>query len=434
MKFKIGKSLFLLSVFALASCGATSTQDVSSIDTSSNSSSIDIGGEANVKNVVKYLNENKNYKISTLIENEETTSTHVSYYSENYYYSSLSSFGFAEDNNGIFRLDKFQDSLLSSELIKNSDGEKLTDLWSSNLFVSFQDLDLNNFTSEDSEAKVSNKQDKLFLLDMMEINRGVLTSIDQFNLSIDTSNHLVITVTANNYTYTSTVDYGEGISNSEVEAYLLNNSYYQTTEEEKYLQDSFAGDNYTRVLYDSTGKTVAGWEHFTPNYYYGEYTEETEEENNVVSSGYVCLKNFTSNGVTYNGMYYFFLTDQGVGLSLVTDDTSYTMNSFMNYPSNLLALSNLQYFEYLDSAGEYVTFNTQIAADFIENFQISKMFQGQTLVPTALAYKAYNEFSDDYSVIFTVNFTLDGKASYMEFEFSNFGTANIQQVDDAFGF
>lgn len=267
------------------------------------------------------------------------------------------------------------------------------------------------------------------MLDMMNLSRGLLTEITDFNLSVDEADHLVINITTLESTYTSTINYQNDLSLPELDTYLGTNSYYETSDEEKLLQSSFAKDNYERKMYGNDGKTIVGYEHFTPNYYYGEYVDDSN-----TSSGYIRLSNFTSGGNVYNGIYYFYITDQGIGLSLLSDDLSYDMNSFMNYPSNLLALKNLQFFTYIESLNEHVCVNQTIADDFIGNFQIAKMFPNNTVEGTELSYRTQNDFADDFTVIFTVSFLVDNTSYYMEFEFLNFGAANIEQVDQAFNF
>jgi len=430
MKIKIGNTLFLLTLFALASCGNVN----SSTNSVEESNAIDIGGAANIKNVVSYLHRSNSYKISTVIDTASDTLTYESHYSHDYYYSTFDASGYAQDENGVFKLNSYQGDFVSSELLKDDSNNYLTNVWESDLFISFANVDIDNFTSTTDSSKVTNKQDKLYILDMMNIGRGILTEIKQFDLTINSDNNLLIEITTDSTAYSAVVNYQTDLSFFELEDYLSQNSYYQTTEDEQYLQTSFAADNYARVIYNTDGKTVAGWEHFTPNYFYGEYTEETEKANGVTSSGYVCLVDFSSNGTIYNGMYYFFISDTGIGLTLASDNADYDINSFMNYPSNLLAFNNLQFFNYYDSTNEYVSLNSQIAEDFMNNFQVEKMFPGQALVATELSYKTANDFSQDYIVTFTLSFEIDESSAYMEFEFTNFGSANIDEVDAAFNF
>jgi len=430
MKTKICKTLFLLTLFTLVSCGTSSSVN-NSID---NSSVIDIGGEANIKNVVKYLKNCKRYTVNTAVMNKNGAINYESYYSEEYYYSTFDLSGYAQDENGVFKLDNYNGDFVSSELLTDKNNNYLTDMWESGLFISFANININNFDSTSMSANVSNKEDKLYLLDMLKVSRGILTGINQFDISLDSSNNLTIEIVTTNSTYSATVNYQSDLFFQKLDRYLSVNSYYKTTDEEKYLQACFAADNYERVVYNTDGNTIAGWEHFTPNYFYGEYTKETEKENNVASSGYICLKNFSANNTVYNGMYYFFFNDNGIGLTLVSEDTSYDINSFMNYPSNLLALSSLQFFTYNESSNEYVTVNKEIADDFLENFQIKNMFQGQSLVATGLSYKTENVFSKKYTVTFSLSFTIDSSSAYMEFEFVNFGSANIEKVDETFNF
>ena len=427
MKKKMKKLLLLITIFTLSSCGTTSSLDSTSVATTS--STVDIGGDANIKNIVSYLHQNENYHLTTTVETATSTDTYDSFYNENYYYSSATLSGYAEDENGIFRLNNFQNHFLSSELLFDSNNNKMSNLWSSQLFSSFKDVDPNNFESSAKNEKVTSKLDKLFMLDMMNLSRGLLTEITDFNLSVDEADHLVINITTLESTYTSTINYQNDLSLPELDTYLGTNSYYETSDEEKLLQSSFANDNYERKMYGNDGKTIVGYEHFTPNYYYGEYVDDSN-----TSSGYIRLSNFTSGGNVYNGIYYFYITDQGIGLSLLSDDLSYDMNSFMNYPSNLLALKNLQFFTYIESLNEHVCVNQTIADDFIGNFQIAKMFPNNTVEGTELSYRTQNDFADDFTVIFTVSFLVDNTSYYMEFEFLNFGAANIEQVDQAFNF
>lgn len=430
MKTKIGKCLLLLFAFTLASCQDASSQ----IDSTISTSAVDLGGETNIKNVVTYLHNNRNYKIHTQANQEDNISSWDSYYTDYYYYSSFDEEGYCSDDNGSFKVDLYSGNYVSSELLFDDNNNSISDVWSGNLFVSFSNLDLDNFTSEETETNISNKTDKLYLMDMLKIDRGLLTSIESFKMEISEEETLDIKISSPSVTYSAEINYKENSSLENLDNYLENNSYYETSQEEQYFQNSFEADNYERVIYDETGETIAGIEHFTPNYYYGEYTQSTQEENSVSSAGYVRLEDYSSNGKTYSGIYYFYITSQGIGMTSVSDDLTYTMNSFMNYPSNLLALSNLQYFQYFETLGEFVTIDKEIAEDFMDNFQVRNMFPNQTLEATELSFKMFNSFSEDYSVTFTISFTIDESPAYMEFEFENFGSANIDQVDQTFGF
>jgi len=164
MKKKMKKLLLLITIFTLSSCGTTSSLDSTSVATTS--STVDIGGDANIKNIVSYLHQNENYHLTTTVETATSTDTYDSFYNENYYYSSATLSGYAEDENGIFRLNNFQNHFLSSELLFDSNNNKMSNLWSSQLFSSFKDIDPANFESSAQNEKVTSKLDKLYMLDM----------------------------------------------------------------------------------------------------------------------------------------------------------------------------------------------------------------------------------------------------------------------------
>jgi len=425
-------SIAAIAIFALAGCDSTTSNEMSDSLVSNTSEVTSETTDNTIKAKVAEAAYAENYTITTVINEGDSTRQYDTYFAKNYYFSEYMNLGYAEATEGIFRVNLYHNKFVSSTLKTNDEGETLKGLWNNELFYSFAGLDLDQFQEESASLHLTDKTSKIQLLKTIGVSITMYASIETFDFSIDEDDNLVFTFNTPDATYTSTLSDVKSTSYTKLTSYLEKNSYYVLNENEQIMTDSFAGFNYIRLAYDPDDiATVAAREYFNPNYYFTMYTDEyLAKDETAFNIGVVAL-----DYGSYEGCYYFGFDENGdaVFYSTTPISTSTDITEVYNYPTYLQMFRNFQFFSYDEVSESYSTDNEILLADFVSNFQLDQQYAGYNFTALNYSYKLTGE-GDDLKITFTINFNLEGNQVYQEFEFVDFGKANLAKADEAFGF
>lgn len=409
--------------------------------------------ETNVTNVyeaIKIIKVSNSFQVDVNYRTTAGTYVYQDYYTPNYIYSDLrnAEIGYIFDGQGIFRIDRYDDDLIASEYYVDENNSNIKDLYNSSIVSTYAQMDETNFEkATETTFTLTNKQEKLLLLDINQFESASLTSITSvtYTLSNNSLEGFKIDIQFSDGSYLISTFSNFNVAKSEdVENYLANgNTVASISEDLLRVKSLFSLNNYTRVCYENEDPTaqVIGNEYFLPNYFYGDYTVS---EYVLYEKGYLALDKKEKNGTKYDGAYYFLLNDDlSAFRSFLGFQPAFTtnvkdMSYIMNYPSRLKMFDyNLQYFDEIgdddDSTHTYVTQDTYIINDWISNFQISlETDDGESAYIYDLRIITNIKDNDeDCKVTFQFDYRVgtDTTVYGLQREFINFGASNIEVVD-----
>lgn len=447
------KKRYLISIIGLVLCGCDNNANYYAI-TPIKEEDLRVNDIYEAVGKLKSLN---NYTLSITLTDSEGSVDYDNIYAEKYYYSNYphDEKGFIQDTNGVYRVNMYENHLIASELFVDQDNKPYTDLWKSKLVPSFKDFSQENYLNAKNQKtfKITNKKEKLLLLDILEVPQTYYTSLQDcsFSLSDNTMNSLNI-----NVQFDSGINF-QGVFNSfgqsessEILDFKAENKTFTTLHSDLLkAKELFALNNYKRTCYrneDPNGQII-GYEWFHPNYWYGDFIKANLTSDELYTEqGYLGLEKKVKNNVKYDGAYLFFLDETYENCQLFTTYPAFTTNisslvDIMNYPSKMVMWDyNLQFFEYVPDQTEYpgknlfVTSDPYIINDWITNFQINlSTDDGSTayIHDLRIITDIYDDPKDS-TITFQFDYNINGTVYGLQREFIDFNNANIPVMDDLY--
>lgn len=471
---KINSKLFTLLVLSLSVAPFTLKSNENVVNASTEK------GVSSVKEAVEALIDSKNYTIEVTSQAGPLTIVNNMYYTENGFYDDYlgDEYGYCNVDEGVFSFDLYQRKFTASNLIKDDNGNLISDFWNSNsqLVYSFNSLRKTEFKdATGKEFSASAKRVKLPLMNMFKINQAYYPALKDvvFKLNGNSINDLTFELSVNNgQSYSCKIkDYGT-TKIDVLDNYLkTNRSYNQTPEALKKVIELFSNYNFTRIIYmnDNTDfSKIAGYELYNEKYFFTEFSREAISEGMGYNIGMIGLdKEYAArevNGKTYgpysfNGSYYCYISHKSVddfkdenGQFLPKFDeandtfeirTSFPINkdSFVpnvyNYPTFLEMFKNNQYLKVSGDENTFYTGKNSCVLDFASNFQITDSLAEVGYTPTGVYVQYLKNGSADYAgtlgketVVFKIEIDYYGAKSTIDYIYTNFNTTNIPYITD----
>lgn len=447
------RNYFLLTAAALVLCGCTQPGTSSSASSSESGVTSSLSPEAgDIYEAVEKLIHARNYTLSTeYTVSRDDPILYDNIYTETYTYCNFpgGEEGFIQDENGIYRVNKYRGNLISSELFTDAEGTPYTDLWSSELFPSLSQLTLASFEAARGQKQftLTSKVDKLILLDIMEVDRSYYTELESctFYLLGSQVGTVLIDLQFSDASFEiSVTGFGSSSAGEITDFTARGNTYTAVDPELLAAKKLFETDNYKRVCYneENPDSYVIGYEWFTPNYWYGDYIVS---EYQIYESGYLGLKKKQKDGKNYDGGYLFYLDEDFESINFYDYAPAFTTNisditEIMNYPSKMKLWDyNLQFFTPMEDTGEYpglqayVTYDAYLIQDWLSNFQISLSTESgeqAVIYDLRIIPEIYTETPEYNRVTFQFDYSISGTVYGLQREFIDFGSSNIPVVDE----
>ena len=412
---------------------------------------------ADVYEAIEKLISLNNYTLSITLKDDNEVIEYDNIYAEKYYYSNYPNDekGFIEDENGVYRVNMYEKHLISSELYVDENNKPYTNLYNSRVFASFKNISLEKFTSAKKQTafEVSTKNERLLILDILEVPQKYYTDIIScsFSLKGTNVNSLYLSLELNEKMRFEGVfnSFGQSIASEVIDFKAQKKTYTKIHSDLLKAKELFALNNYKRVCYrdEDPNKQVIGYEWFHPNYWFGDFIKEnlTSDEMILMGSerGYLGLEKKIKDGEKYDGAYIFYLDENYSNCNLILTYPAFTTNissliDIMNYPSKMEMWNyNLQFFEYVPDQTEYpgknlfVTSDPLIISNWLDNFQINLSLE-DGLVAYMYDLRIITDIYDnpkDSNVIFQFDYILDGTVYGLQREFIDFNNSNIPEMD-----
>ncbi len=342
------------------------------------------------------------------------------YFTSNYYYDVLNSYGYVKGNNGVFQFDvDHKGQFVSNEIKEEFNGK----LYSNNFISSFRDFNLDSLNENDETLQITTKENRIAFLNLIGEDYMKYTSINTLIGNYDKNKGLLFELTFNDESY---INVGVLDVNSthckEVEDYMKTAKAFvpETTISE--IRRLIKNNNFTRYIYDETTENkIIGKEYFTEDYYCLNYFTT---EYVIYSTGYISLVDKSYNGTKIaNGSY---LVTPGISdeanVNVFLGHYAFietSMPEIMNYPSNLEMFDYLNLFSMSEDLGCMFTQDAIITTDVYNNFGVANAgFSSVSL--SGVGYDAKQE-GKDYALTIRLYGTFDGTFGQMSFELREFG-------------
>lgn len=436
--------LLILSIVTISGCSSSPISNDSTSDNSSNNEQVIY---TNVYDYLSYLKNNNNYSMDVTFSNE----TYHHYVTPTYFYKEYTSTypcGYILSNDGIYKVEYYDNVLTPYELYLDSNGNTSKDLYGNKLITTFNDFDLSKISDTTSRSiSISNKLNKLSIFNIVDISTSYYINLKDMNISILDDNTLSIDINFNS-TYDELTSTTTSIPSYNIHIYDIGVAHYAPIDEyissgKSYFvpNDNLSNfrrlmylNNYTREYYDDSYSTtsLAGKEIFTNRYYYVDYEDDyLKQQTSLYEIGCIGLKDYIYQNVNYTGVYYFTLST----LPYLTErpiNESYDIPSVMNYPSQLGILTHLQFLETNGGDNYYICYESDMILDFIDNFNLSDSLVqiGATNVLSFEISLDLKEKDEDSKVVFTLNYQVGSKIYHEDYIYTTFDNTYIFEVDE----
>lgn len=342
------------------------------------------------------------------------------YFTKDYYYDVLNSYGYIKGNKGVYQFDvDHTGTFVSNEIKTQFNGQ----LYKNGIIPSFNDFDLNTITYNGDILEIKNKDNRIAFLNLIGEDYSKYTSINNLTAKYDEKNGLTFNLVFNDESYinVSVIDINSTHC-KDLEKFIKSAKPFVPEENIKNVRDLIYQNNFTRYIYDSKDSTtIIGKEYFVEDYYCISYFTTEYAINNT---GFISLVNKSYQGKKIdNGSYLVtpgFGEDASVNVFLghyafVETD----MPSIMNYPSNLEMFKYLNLFSFSDQLECMFTQDSIITTDVYNNFGVANAgFESVAL--TGVGYDV-EKTDKDYVLTIRLFGTFDGAFGQMTFELREFG-------------
>ena len=371
--------------------------------------------------------------------------------------------GYLVENGGVssFKYNIYDDVLIRSELLKDSEGNNITSL--EDVAPSFKSISLAGLEEKDGVIDISKKKAPTFkLFEILEIPHEYYFSLEYLK-AYTTGNHsqndLIFEAKIKATSSTPAVYYMGSVSRfgrsgvGYLDTFLANPSpAFEPSETAKRVRTLFRNNNYTQYRDNNGDDTLDQMDYFTDQYYYVDFTEEYKGINpsevaQYGNKGYLAISNVTMNytasdgtvtPLVFIGTYLFSLTDDNKVSIVTRPDPSnpyYAQSSFkqiytditkvMNYPGKMLCFDS---FQIAEENNGIISYNDSIVLnDFVTNFNLSELLQGYgykaerlDIIPTL------NDEDKDCEVKLRLYVN---ETNYFEYIFKDFNNTKIDAVE-----
>lgn len=355
-------------------------------------------------------------------------------YRPNYVYSDDpgKEWGYIQSDDGVYSLGANDDyEIVPGEILKKNN-EAVASLWDADLFPYFTDFDLREFPESDSYS-LGNKINIMATMDLFGISRTRYLDVGAVTVTAGaTWSDFSLRLVLGPAVYVCTVS-GWDVPSTDVEDFLKagGKAYIPDTALIE-MRDLFEADNYNRDVRDYSDPTVSlGTEHFTPEYFYGDYVPGS----GAASSGIMSIKKqtllnpSTGQNVSLNGCYYFTIQNNQVVPTLGRAyNASSDIASVCFYLHHPLLFDRFQYVA--NNNGIYTTSKQEVLKDFATNNQVASIISEAGYSLYRLDFTIDNPSSDKEVVTFDLYFgTAEDNLGFVRYVFQDFGKANLSVVD-----
>lgn len=454
------KNLFLFSLVAFAVVGCENGNNSLSGSTSHSSSNVSTNVSSSSKPVelptdykvnsyyeaMKILSELKNYTINvTYMEGAYEVTNNV-YFTENAIFDDYTGdeYGYVALDEGVVRLDYYENKLISSEVYLDENGNPYNSVWNKKFFTSFADMNLKEFEKAGNEAyfDITGKSNKIQFMNLVYAQQTDYENIISITAyyAENLSDFLFTLEFKGGFGYSIEISDINQTKIDVVDEYVKSGKGAAVISDDlKRVKELFAGFNYKRVLYyeNDKGETlVAGHEYFNPDYFFSRFVDEYKMIDPAVAfdAGYIGFDNKIVEGLRLDGAYYAYILDGQASIFPQAAYYDYDITKFYNYPTYMTLFTNLHYFNLVEGTEHsYRTTNFDLTLDFVNNMQLSDILAGYYVDGLTITLEDA-ENDEDARVIFTLEYSTDGVAggdnsATADFEFIEFGLANVLEFD-----
>lgn len=296
---------------------------------------------------------------------------------------------------------------------------------------------LNSLKDDITTLKITDKEYKMAFLETFGYSRDDLLNLDSLTASYIPYNdgygvEFQMVYKKALFTYTA---HSFGTSTNSVLEFFISTGKgpLNLTGNLKTIKDYMKGNNYTRAMYQfgEEQSGYVGYEVFNPQYYYTFYGSTLTSCSGVIAYN-------SSYPKHEQGTYYFVLNiNQGQAEYSESSYKAYEKPDVVemyHYPSYLNLLSHMEYLrdwddEYISEAewkpgkNSYLLTDSQLLADFADNFSITSSYEGCTPYCLGVDYIKGDTSSEDV-LYFLFKFVYESNFYILPLPFFNFGTSN----------
>lgn len=423
-------ALIFLPILLLTGCTPKTTTGLTSSD---------IGEAKDLSSCLGVLAKCDNFTMNVIYDSKTVYRDYNRYYTSSYVYDEeeKNEWGYVLGKNGVYSVGKYQDALVSSELLTDSKGNAIHDL--SSVVKGFSGL-TDEFASGVKKRAFNSKGNKLFLLSLVNLQPTDYLSISTANATMGENIYSLNFNLSLNGGGTYTISFTNFLSThaEDLETYLSSGAKELNPNENlAAARDLFKGNNFNRDVLDFESGASVGTEHFLPTYFYGAYTTSVSWGLMGIDDYYIKAQVTTSSSTTIQevelfGSYMFTLSGSNVSLSSAQPynvSPSIPSKDVYNYPSNLLLWSSFEFLkeEYLGQ--QYSTDRSSIIADFVKNYQLTDTLKNSNATATALEVDLEGFEGKNPIVTFKLSYSQGTAKGTLLFPMKDFGKANVAAVD-----
>ncbi len=390
---------------------------------------------SSLKSVLKFINTHNNYTI------EQENKKLIIYEEDSYYYKDdVEEFGYIECNDGIYRLDKIEDSYAGSKLLKDKNDEAYKKLYSqTDLVYSFKDIDFDfeNFDNQQDKYVLSTKKNIMNYLNIMGEDLSMIPLVVNITFTLVDEN---VKMELLNRDGSLTYSYIKDINKSEnaiIDAYKEDGTYYVNSNDENRIIELFSGFNYKRVCLDVDNVTPIGYEWYNPRYFYGEWEDEYYQQHvgEIYEIGVIGFSKLQYQNYYLDGSYYFNYDEKKQEVSVITTqpiNTNPDVTKVYNYPTYMSLFEKFHLFKVDENYENTIYTNDyNLMNEFCVNFQIAEVLNENncSLESLEIAYEM-NELDKECMVWFNLYYEYNNMIGAFSYPFTEFGNANIELVDN----
>ncbi len=353
-------------------------------------------------------------------------------------------YGYVLTNDGVVRVDYYENKLVSSEVYTKEDGTLYDTVWDKTFFTSFADINLKEFESAGNSDyfDITGKVNKIQFMNLVHAEQTDYDKLIALTAYFDEniSNLMFSLEFSDGFGYSIEI---KDINNTKIKVIddFINagNGAAQISSDLLRVRELFSGFNYKRVMYyedENSEIKVSGYEYFNPDYFFVKFTNEYKmfDPASSFDSGYIGFNHKIIEGSERHGTYLTYFYD---GQVIIFPQVAYynpDITKFYNYPTYMTLFNGLQYFDLVNGTEHsYRTTNFELTLDFVENMQITESLAGYYIDGLTITLEDNIE-TENAKVTFVLEYSTDGVAggensAIAEFEFIEFGLANILEFD-----
>lgn len=418
--------LFLVTAIPLWGCGTPNN--------SSNNSSNSPLTISDLKDVMSFIGNSSSYTVSVnkTVGVQNPTSFAI-YLTEQFFVTENpnNSYGYMLSDEGVFQVNKYNNNLISSELLLDANGNIINSL--KNIVPDVSDFSIEGLEGL-TEAKITSRVEAFKYFDFVGIDRLDYTTFKDIIISFN-NDVFSFAINFETMNYTGSVSNINTTTNDTYSTYLTEVGYFVPTPELNTVREAFKLDNFTQLSYDDN-QALIGYQKFTENYSILDYIQESIS---TMDTGYFLAKNKYNpvTAETFDGLYMYYRYGESSSFIEYPAGAYDPNKSFVElnvYPKYMNLWSQLQYFTASTRYTNAIeTTKYDLIEDFLKNFQITSLLENYTM--TSLEIVLDDVIIDNYAQT-AVTFNLyvspinnPSQVYYQNFDFVDFGVTSDLKLE-----